>query len=63
MNRCFVSKERVLNELKSMKLFYAAEFTNRLSRLLEAEEIQSEETNHIFAKVLKELGNEVFLIA
>ncbi|WP_257151800.1 hypothetical protein [Bacillus thuringiensis] len=42
---------------------YAAEFTNRLSRLIEAEEILSEETNHFFAKILKELGNEAFLIA
>lgn len=51
------------DEKASTKLLYATEFTNRLSRLIEAEEIQSEETNHLFAKVLKELGNETFLIA
>lgn len=51
------------DEKASTKLLYAAEFINRLSRLIEVEEILSEETNHLFAKVLKELGNEAFLIA
>ncbi|MEK5115229.1 hypothetical protein [Bacillus sp. FSL R5-0677] len=46
-----------MNGLESTKLLYATEFTNRLSRLLEAEEMLSEETNHLLAKVLKELGN------
>lgn len=47
----------------STKLLYATEFTNRLSRLIETEQILSEETNHLFAKGLKELGTEAFLIA
>ncbi|QWI47017.1 phosphoadenosine phosphosulfate reductase family protein [Bacillus mycoides] len=51
------------DELESTKLLYAAEFTNRLSRLLETEELLSEETNHFFAKILKEFANESFLIA
>ncbi|WP_038357421.1 hypothetical protein, partial [Bacillus anthracis] len=50
------------DEKASTKLLYAAEFTNRLSRLIETEEMLSEETNHLFAKVLKELGNESFPI-
>lgn len=51
------------NEKTSTKLLYTAEFTNRLSRLLETEELLSEETNHLFAKILKNLANETFLIA
>lgn len=51
------------DEKASTKLLYAAEFTNRLSRLIETEEKLSEETNYLFAKLLKELGNEAFLIA
>ncbi len=50
------------DEKASTKLLYATEFTNRLSRLIETEEILSEEINHLFAKILKELGNEAFLI-
>lgn len=50
-------------EESSTKLLYTAEFTNRLSRLLETEELLSEETNHLFAKILKNLANETFLIA
>ncbi|HDR8481089.1 phosphoadenosine phosphosulfate reductase family protein [Bacillus cereus] len=50
-------------EESSTKLLYTAEFTNRLSRLLETEELLSEETNHLFAKILKKLANETFLIA
>ncbi|PNK21980.1 hypothetical protein CBR59_32275, partial [Bacillus thuringiensis] len=50
------------DEKASAKLLYAAEFTNRLSRLIETEEILSEETNHLFVKILKELRNEAFLI-
>ncbi len=51
------------DELESTKLLYAAEFTNRLSRLLETEELLSEETNHLFVKILKKLRNEAFSIA
>ncbi|PFC74391.1 phosphoadenosine phosphosulfate reductase, partial [Bacillus cereus] len=51
------------DEKASTKLLYAAEFTNRLSRLVETEEIPSEETNHLFAKILKELAHEAYLIA
>lgn len=41
----------------STKLLYAAEFTNRLARLMGEGEQLSEETNHLFAKVIKELGD------
>ena len=59
-----MKNEQLFKEDKkdSTKLLYAAEFTNRLSRLIETEEILSEETNHLFVKILKELRNEAFLI-
>jgi len=59
-----MKNEQLFKEVEkaSTKLLYAAEFTNRLSRLIETEEMLSEETNHLFAKVLKEFGNEAFLI-
>ncbi|EOO04734.1 hypothetical protein IAW_06048 [Bacillus cereus str. Schrouff] len=47
----------------STKLLYTAEFTYRLSSLIETADLLSEENNHLFAKILKELGNEEFLIA
>ncbi len=51
------------DEKTGIKLLCAEGFTNKLSRLIETEEILSEETNHLFVKILKELGNEAFLIA
>lgn len=51
------------NEKISTKLLYTAEFTNRISRLIETKGILSKQTNHFFAKILKELVNEAFLIA
>ncbi|PEW49331.1 hypothetical protein COL27_03485 [Bacillus sp. AFS075960] len=50
------------DEKTSTKLLYTAEFTNRLARLIALEEPLSEETNHIFAKILKELTSEIFII-
>lgn len=54
-----LSKE---DEKASTKLLYVAEFTNRLSILTETAEMLSKDTNQLFAKILKELGNEAFLI-
>ncbi|PEW74094.1 hypothetical protein CN424_21415 [Bacillus cereus] len=50
------------DEKTSTKLLYTAEFTNRLARLIALEEPLSEETNHIFAKILKELTSKIFII-
>ncbi len=50
------------DEKTGIKLLCAEGFTNKLSRLIETEDILSEETNPLVAKVLKELGNEAFLI-
>ncbi|MFK4316764.1 hypothetical protein ABH948_005758 [Bacillus sp. RC218] len=44
-------------EKASTKSLYAAEFTNRLARLIGEGGQLSEETNHLFAKILKELGD------
>lgn len=50
------------DELENTKILYTTEFISRLSRLLETEDLLSKETNHLFAKILKEVGNEAFLI-
>ncbi|HHB2014012.1 TPA: phosphoadenosine phosphosulfate reductase, partial [Bacillus cereus] len=51
------------DELENTKLLYTMEFTSRLSQLLETEDLFSKETNHLFAKILKELTNETFPVA
>lgn len=51
------------DEKISTKLLYTADFTNRLARLIKLEDLLLEETNYIFAKILKELVSETFLIA
>lgn len=60
-----MKNEQLFNpdELENTKILYTTEFISRLSRLLETEELLSEETNHLFAKILKEMANETFLIA
>ncbi|WP_100651388.1 phosphoadenosine phosphosulfate reductase family protein [Bacillus cereus] len=60
-----MKNEQLFNpdELENTKILYTTEFISRLSRLLETAELLSEETNHLFAKILKEMANETFLIA
>lgn len=44
-------------------LFTQQKMNTSLISEVETEEILSEETNHLFAKILKELAHEAYLIA
>jgi DNA sulfur modification protein DndC len=53
-----MQNERLFEKEKSStKLLYAAEFTDRLARLIGEEGQLSDDTNHLFAKIIKELGD------